>query len=103
VTIADSCRNCYRGILDPPGRVGGGGGGGGRGGMGGNQIPTGPITNGAPQGRGGGFGRGGMNTGVGNMGMTGMANPILGMNPMIGMMGRGMANPMMMGNMGYVT
>lgn len=82
---------------DPPGRAGPGGGG--RGGMGGgNQIPTGPITNGG--GRGGGFGRGGMNNMGGGMGMA--ANPMAGVNPMMGMMGRGMPNPMMMGNMGMM-
>ncbi|KAG9125858.1 hypothetical protein FRC07_005920 [Ceratobasidium sp. 392] len=98
---------------DPPGRTGGGGGGGGGGrggGVGGNQsIPTGPITSGGsggPGGRGGGFGgRGGYNNnsgGMNNMGMmAGGMNPMMGMpNPMMGMgMGRGMANPMMMGNM----
>ncbi|KAF8606622.1 hypothetical protein BDV93DRAFT_553783 [Ceratobasidium sp. AG-I] len=96
---------------DPPGRAGpgGGAGGGGRGGgVGGSQsIPTGPITSGggpAGGGRGGGFaGRGGYNNGGMGMGMMGggMANPMMGMaNPMMGMaMGRGMGNPMMMGNM----
>ncbi|KAG8748261.1 hypothetical protein FRC10_007651 [Ceratobasidium sp. 414] len=90
---------------DPPGRTGGGGRGGGvGGGVGGNQsIPTGPITSGAPAGRGGGFGgRGGFNGGANNMGMMGGGmNPMMGMpNPMMGMgMGRGMGNPIMMGNM----
>ncbi|CAE6441681.1 unnamed protein product [Rhizoctonia solani] len=113
---------------DPPGR-GAGGGGGGRGAVGGNnQIPTGPITNGGPLlarrmaipserfqrtppvelvvegvargGRGGGFNRGG--GAAGNMGVMGMGNPMIGMNPMMNMMGRGMGNPMMMGNMGMM-
>ncbi|KAG8745093.1 hypothetical protein FRC12_014658 [Ceratobasidium sp. 428] len=90
---------------DPPGRTGGGGRGGGT--SGNQSIPTGPITSGggggAPGGRGGGFGgRGGFNNGANNMGMVGGAmNPMMGMsNPMMGMgMGRGMGNPMMMGNM----
>ncbi|CAE6435070.1 hypothetical protein ACGC1H_002844 [Rhizoctonia solani] len=82
---------------DPPGR-----GAGGRGAVAGNsQIPTAPITNGAPQGgRGAGFNRGGGPGG--NVAAMGIGNPMMGMNPMMNMMGRGMGNPMMMGNMGMM-